>query len=186
MRTLLRRTIYVVIFLGLLIVPLAARYFSFYSLSRPERAPVPEYNPAGVPALVPTPSSADFVDDPEVGEGLVLLDRAHQNDFNLSEIAYLDSRLSARGFEMVPFTGGDLEGALRPVNAYVIITPLSTFSREEVRIVTDFVARGGRLLMVGDPTRFLVGFEEDAVSITYTIDNDDIPLNSLANAFDIN
>jgi hypothetical protein len=39
--------------------------------------------------------------------------------------------------------------------------------------------------MVGDPTRFLVGFEEDAVSITYTIDNDDIPLNSLANAFDI-
>jgi hypothetical protein len=185
MRTILRLTIYLFIFLLLLIVPLAARYFSFYNLSRPEREPLPEYDPAGIPELVPTPGSADFTDEPEVGNGLVLLDRAHQNDFNLSEIGYLDNRLSARGFELVPFTGGDLAGALRPVNAYVIIAPLSTFSMEEVRIVTDFVERGGRLLMIGDPTRFLVGFEEDAVSITYTIDNDDIPLNSLANAFDI-
>lgn len=185
MRTLLRRMFYIFIFLLLLIVPLAARYFSFYSLTRPEREPLPAYNPAGVPALVPTPGSADFVDEPEVGQGLILLDRAHQNDFNLSEIGYLDNRLSARGFELVPFTGGDLAGALRPVNAYIIIAPLSTFSRDEVRVITDFVERGGRLLMIGDPTRFLVGFEEDAVSITYTIDNDDIPLNSLANAFDI-
>jgi hypothetical protein len=185
MRTILRRAIYIIIFLALLIVPLAARYLSFHNLSRPERAALPDYDPAGVPALVPTPSSAEFVDDPELGQGLVLLDRSHQNDFNLSEIGYLDSRLSARGFELVPFTGGDLAGALRPVNAYVIIAPLTTFSREEVRIITDFVERGGRVLMVGDPTRFLVGFEEDAVSITYTIDNDDIPLNSLANAFDI-
>ncbi len=185
MRKIIRFATLLFIFLALLIVPLAARYFNFYSLSQPDRDPVPEYDLAGVPALVPTPSSADFVDDPEVGQGLILLDRAHQNDFNMSEIGYLDSRLSARGFELIPFTGGDLAGALRPVSAFVIIAPLSTFSLDEVRIVKDFVDRGGRLLMVGDPTRFLVGFEEDAVSITYTIDNDDIPLNSLANAFDI-
>ena len=185
MRKIMRFAILLFIFLALLIVPLAARYLNFYSLSRPDRAQVPVYDPAGVPALVPTPSSTDFTDNPEVGDGLVLLDRAHQNDFNMSEIGYLDSRLSARGFELIPFTGGDLAGALRPVNAFVIIAPLSTFSMDEVRIVKDFVDRGGRLLMVGDPTRFLVGFEEDAISITYTIDNDDIPLNSLANAFDI-
>jgi hypothetical protein len=143
----------------LLIVPLAVRYFSLYSLTTPDRAALPEYNPVGVPELVPTPSSADFVDEPEVGNGLVLLDRAHQNDFNMAEIGFLDSRLSARGYDMVPFTGGDLAGALRPVNAYVIIAPLSTFSREEVRVISDFVNRGGRLLLFGDPTRFLVGFE---------------------------
>lgn len=185
MRKIVRLAIFIFIFLALLIVPLAARYLSFYNFSRPERAPVPEYDPSGVPALVPTPSSSDFVDDPEVGSGFVLLDRAHDNDFNLSEIGFLDSRLSARGFELIPFNGGDLAGALRPVNAFVIIAPLDTYSMEEVRVVKDFVDRGGRLLMVGDPTRFLVGFEEDAVSLTYTIDNDDIPLNSLANAFDI-
>lgn len=185
MRKIIGFAIFLFIFLALLIVPLAARYASFYKFSRPDREPVPVYDPAGVPALVPTPGSSSFVDEPEVGQGLVLLDRAHQNDFNMSEIGYLDSRLSARGFELIPFTGGDLAGALRSVNAFVIITPLSTFSMDEVRIVKDFVERGGRLLMIGDPTRFLVGFEEDAVSLTYTIDNDDIPLNSLANAFDI-
>ncbi|MFZ0546787.1 MAG: hypothetical protein WAM60_15175 [Candidatus Promineifilaceae bacterium] len=185
MRTILRRIIYIFIFLLLLVVPLAARYLSYHRLTTPERQPLPQYDPSGIPELVPTPASTDFVDDPEVGQGLVLLDRAHQNDFNLSEIGYLDNRLSARGYELIPFTSGDLEGALRSVNAYVVIAPLTTFSRNEVRIVNDFVGRGGRLLMIGDPTRFLVGFEEDAISTTYTIDNDDIPLNSLANSFDI-
>jgi hypothetical protein len=181
----IRRILYVFIFLLLLTVPLAVRYLYFYSFDRPER-PVPQvYDPANVPGLVPTPASTDFTDSPEVGHGLVLLDQSHNNDFTLAEISYLDSRLAARGYELIPFNGGDLAGALRPVNALIVITPLEAFSLDEVRIVTGFVEKGGRLLMIGDPTRFLFGFEEDAFSFTVTIDNDEIPLNSLANAFDV-
>src|SRR5215207_10749975 len=86
------------IFLLLLFGPAAARYLSYYQLTGKEVvAAPPDYDPLDVVALVPTPPANEFVDEPEAGQGgLVLLDEGHQNNFGLNEISYLDSRLSAR------------------------------------------------------------------------------------------
>jgi hypothetical protein len=173
------------VFLVLLALPFAVRWFSNYRLTKPERQPVPAFDPVEVVARVPTPAAGDYFDEPEVGQGLILLDRAHSNQFRLAEISSLDRRLAARGFELVPFEGGSLASALRPVSAFVVIAPLVPFTVEEIQDVKAFAGRGGRVLLVGDPTRFNLGFSESAFSFNYVVEDDQIPLNSLANQFDL-
>lgn len=185
-----RGIFFFLIFLLLLLVPLGARYASQRALTTSlvslRRPPVPAYDVIGVAERVPTPAAGEFVDEPEVGEGgLILLDRAHNNNFTLEELSYLDGRLAARGYELLAFQSGDLAGALRPVDAFIVIAPISRFSRDETRAVVDFVRRGGRLLLVGDPTRFNLRIEEDDFSFTFHLDSDRLPLNSLARQFGI-
>jgi hypothetical protein len=178
---------YLIIFVVLLLAPAAVRYLRFYGVSGAEQAAPPVYEPASVPARVPTPAASDFVDEPEVGQGWVLLDQSHDNRFELAEINYLDSRLAARGYELQVYEDGDLATALRPASALLVIAPMTGFDPEEVLAVEEFVERGGRLLLVGDPTRFELTFdeEEDFDPFSYSIETDDIALNSLANAFDL-
>ncbi|MCB8942256.1 MAG: hypothetical protein H6658_00640 [Ardenticatenaceae bacterium] len=175
---------YVVIFLVLLVGPTAVRYLDFYQLGGTERQEPPDYAGAEI-EQVSIPAASDFVDEPEVGDGFVLLDQAHDNFFTLEEIGYLDGRLAARGYELRSFEFGDLTAALRSVKAFVVIAPQSEFAPDEVTAVRDFVARGGRLLLIGDPTRFSVFFEEDLFTFSVDIVSDKLPLNSLANEFDI-
>ena len=180
-----RGIIAIVIFVILLVLPSVIRYGQYNQLSGTERATPPAYDPAESVKSVPTPSATSFVDDPEVGDGVVLLDQAHNNLFEMKDIDYLHGRLSARGLKLIPFTEGDLVSALRGVNAFVVIVPLAEFSPDEVQAVSDFVGRGGRLLMVGDPTRFNVTLDEESLDFNFIIEDDQIPLNSLANPFDI-
>lgn len=179
-----RAILLLVIFVLLLAAPSGIRYLRFHTLSTPERTPAEAFDPTTV-AAVPTPAASNYIEEPAVGDGIVLLDQAHDNAFTPDEIGYLDGRFSQRGFELVPYTGGDLATALRPATSFVVITPLVAFTDAEVQAVSDFVDRGGRLLLVGDPTRFNVIVEEDAFEIRTILETDEIPLNSLANAFDI-
>ena len=177
--------ILLVLFLVLLVAPTGLRYWQFYGVGGGEERPsVPEFDPASIQA-VPTPLSAEFVDAPEMGDGLVLLDEAHRNQFDLDDISYLDGRLAARGYELLSFTNGDLAAALRPVSAFVVIAPLDTFDTAELQAIDNFVARGGHLLLVGDPTRYNIDFEETDFDFIVTFETDRIPLNSVANGFDI-
>lgn len=176
--------LYLFVFLLLLVLPSGIRYLRYYNLGNVERVQPPPYSPENIPR-VPTPAAVTFVDEPQPGRGLVLLDQAHENSFTPDEISYLDGRLAARGFEILPYHGGDLETALRPANAFIVIAPLRDFSREEAQAVSDFVDRGGRLLLVGDPTRYNVIVNEDLFSFNVTFETDRLPLNSLANEFDI-
>ncbi len=180
-----RGLIFLLVFILLLIGPTAVRYLQYYQLGGGDRAEPPTYDVASVVESVPTPASASFVDAPELFGGLVLLDQAHNNAFTLDEIGYLDGRIAARGAEMIPYDGDDLATALRAVNAFVVITPLEPFSLEEIQAVENFVRRGGRLLMLGDPTRYNVVVEEDLFTFNVFVETDKIPLNSLANNFDI-
>ena len=180
-----RGLIFLLVFILLLIAPTAVRYLQYYRLGEGDRTTPPTYDVATVVQSVPTPAAAAFVDDPELFGGLILLDQAHDNAFTLDEIGYLDGRLAARGAEIISYTGGDLATALRAVNAFVVITPLQPFAIEEVQAVANFVRRGGQLLMLGDPTRYNVIVEEDLFSFNIFVESDKIPLNSLANEFDI-
>jgi hypothetical protein len=193
MRRAITYLIYLVIFVVLLLLPSALRYLRYYGVEGAERQQPPVYEPASVPARVPTPAASAYIDDPEVGQGWVLLDAAHDNRFELNEINYLDSRLAARGYELLPYkegdlaSKGDLASALRPVSAFVVIAPMADFAEDEVLAIGDFVERGGRLLLVGDPTRFELTFDEedDFDPFSYTVSTDEIALNSLANEFDL-
>ncbi len=177
--------IYLFVLVLLLGVPSGIRYLHFYGFEAAEREAPQEYQPANI-SQVPTPAASSFLDEPTVGKGFVLLDMGHRNNFELSDIAYLDGRLAARGFELINYQDGELAAALRQVSAFVVIAPMDPFSGEELQTVSDFVGRGGRLLLLGDPTRFNLLFnEEDVFDYSYTIETDEIPLNSLANEFDI-
>ncbi len=181
-----RGIIAVFVFLLLLVLPTAARYGQYYSWGTAERTPPPAYDPAAVVQSVATPPSSQFVDEPETGDGVVLLDVAHNNLFDLDDIASLNGRLSARGMRVQSFSGGDLARTLRAVNAFVIIAPTMDFTDAEVQAVTQFVNRGGRVMLVGDPTRFNVSFDEtDPFATSVTVETDEIPLNTVATAFDI-
>ena len=175
---------YLVVFLVLLVGPTAVRYLNFYEFGGTEPEEPPDYSGANIePVAIPV--SSNFIDEPEVGEGFVLLDQAHDNFFTLDEIGYLDGRLAARGHELRAYESGDLASALRSVKAFVVIAPQKAFTPDEVMAVRDFVRRGGRLLLIGDPTRFTVFVEEDLFTFTVDIVSDKIPLNSLANEFDL-
>ncbi|MBK8905996.1 MAG: hypothetical protein IPM53_32760 [Anaerolineaceae bacterium] len=180
-----RGLIFLLIFVFLLTAPTAVRYLQHYRLGGGDRTIPATGEVYAVVESVATPRAAAFVDEPEMFGGMVLLDQSHDNAFTLDEISYLDGRLAARGVEVVSYTGGDLATALRAANAFVVITPLQPFSTAEVRAVENFVRRGGNLLMLGDPTRYSVVVEEDLFTFNVFVETDKIPLNSLANSFDI-
>lgn len=178
----------ILLFLFLLAAPIAARYIHYYGITGPfftERQKPAPFLPHDVPQRVPTPAAGDFSDEPTPGQGYVLLDQAHKNEFIPSELSYLQGRLAARGFQTLTYDGGDLAAALRPATAFIVIAPLADFSRQETQAVVDFVNRGGRLLLIGDPTRFRIDFRETDFSFQLLIEGSQIPLNTLAGRFDL-
>jgi hypothetical protein len=161
------------------------RYVQFYNFGGVSRAAPPVYEPAQI-AAVPTPGSNLYMDEPTKGQGFVLLDQAHRNQFSLDDLTYLNGRLAARGYQLLPYTGGDLAAQLRPVSAFITIAPLQNFSETERQALRRFVERGGHLLLVGDPTRFEVVLDDsDPFFFDFQIDTNKIPLNTLAGEFDL-
>ena len=184
-------TLLVVTFLALLLAPLAVRYFQQYRPLAAAPATPPAYTAAGI-AAVPTPAAGDFSDEPDVSRvathsagGLVVLDQAHGNQFTREELAALDGLLAARGLELRPLTADGLSDALRPAVALVVIAPVRGYTTAEAQAVADFVGRGGRVLLVGDPTRYNVEFDETDIFAVPIVETAQVPLNDLANAFDI-
>ncbi|HSH00966.1 MAG TPA: hypothetical protein VLL52_00515 [Anaerolineae bacterium] len=180
---------YLGLFLILLIAPLFARYTGFYRLANTPAIPTPPaYEPLNLVTIIdanapaptpPSPTSANHT-------GYILLDLAHDNQFQQQELNYLDSQLAARGFNFLPYTGDtSLASALRSVPAMVIVTPQIAYDETELTALTDFVNRGGHLFLVGDPTRFQIEIIEDEYTIDLLINQDDYPLNSIANLFGI-
>ncbi len=141
-------------------------YFYFYrgTYDPPPDLSVP-YQRLAPPASVHT----TFTEVPEIHRGTLLVDGAHLNDFSPAEITSLLSRIADRGHN-VTFIGepsafggfrslaagerkSQLEEKLRESGSYVVIAPDTPFTREEIDTVERFVAKGGRLLLVADPTR---------------------------------
>ncbi|MDX9863746.1 MAG: hypothetical protein RBT34_02960 [Anaerolineaceae bacterium] len=140
----------------LLLLPSGLRYLFFYrgvigrektdillpayselETERPEISPLPKSNHPV------TPSHAE-----------VLFDISHGNLYEISELDSLTSRINHRGGHLnVTDYYGDLETELQKADAFVVIAPTMSFSEWERRAITRFVARGGRLLVIADPTR---------------------------------
>ena len=95
--------------------------------------------------------------------GVLLVDAAHRNAFWTPEIENFLALVSNRGYE-VQFLGEfrDIEAGqrvalldekLRGAGSLLVILPRTAYTEAEATVVERFVARGGRLLLMSDPTR---------------------------------
>ena len=138
-----------------------AAYFFFYQggYSPPDAPDIAFEEIATIPS-----AAADFTDQPifsgdAVGaatRGILLVDTAHRNAFNRREIVTLLSRVSDRGYaiEFMSEAGAlQMKENLRQADAFMVISPIEPYLREEADQVVDFVERGGKLLLIADPGR---------------------------------
>lgn len=148
----MKRTWYWIALVAFLL-PIIARglwYFPGYS-TRPE-VKTPDYATMKKPvAPLQTPNAAAPVS--QLG-GVVIFDAMHANQYQQGEIQSLTEALNLRGARVeYDMDYGTLEARLRYASAYVIIAPNAYFSSDEIRILTGFVERGGRLVIFTDATR---------------------------------
>lgn len=95
--------------------------------------------------------------------GVVAIDAAHRNRFSVNEIVALEAKIGELGYDseligsFATLTAPErmplLEAALRRANSLVVAMPFEPYTAAEVALVRKFVQKGGRLLLVGDPTR---------------------------------
>jgi hypothetical protein len=164
----------------LLAVPTVARRFYFYEGTyQPAPVPRPDLNQIQEPAIEAEP----FTDRAAAAEqGTILLDLAHENRVKMTELSVLQARLTAREQRLSTLDeAGALARELRHARALVVISPGLDWTPGDVRIVEDFVARGGRLLLVGDPSRFSPLYDEWGDFLG--LDHDSAHLNSLSSRF---
>ena len=129
----------------------------------------------------PSSSLGAFAEVPTIRSGVLLLDLVHSNNFEEAELGSLMSRLEDRGFTIdllgernhKDFPPPDvtqrlalLDEKLRGADSFAVVLPDDSYATQEVDIVERFVKKGGRLLLIADPTR-------------------DHDINSLANRFGI-
>ena len=149
-----------------LLIPLAALAFflgAWLFFYRGGYDPPPVVNVPFEQIGVPSSVFGSFDETPAVQPGLLLLDDAHGNDFTRQEVTALISRVSDRGYTVVflgnapgRFTGtfaASLEEMLRGADSLAVIGPRDPYTDEEVDLIERFVEKGGKLLLIEDPTR---------------------------------
>ncbi|MBN1658918.1 MAG: hypothetical protein JXA93_10975 [Anaerolineae bacterium] len=176
-----KKLAFVLLVVAALVLPTAGRWIYFHDGSY---HPAPVTRPDLRQIEYSTPASAEFVDDYDsVQPGIVVVDLAHDNRFEMAELDVLRSRLAARGLRLEPMTtSDDLLASLRHARGLVVVSPGSDWTASEIQAVEAFVEKGGRLLLVADPSRFEVFYPDD-FSMSYTLDHDAVHLNDLAIRF---
>ena len=123
------------------------------------RARVPQaVEVPGYPARAAVATSADR-------KGLLLIDNAHANDYEENELAVLLSRVADRGYT-IEFLGDRTLPPVRPeqrlevvqqklprADSFAVIVPRVDYKKDEMDLVKEFLRKGGRLLLIGDPGR---------------------------------
>jgi hypothetical protein len=118
------------------------------------------YSPPDVPAS--QPDSVQVLSEP-LGESLVsvesltptiLVDTSHANRFDEEELSVLFGRIAAAGGRVV-YHGfdDDLRQQLRSTGTFVVIANDGDFDANDMLAIDEFVRKGGRLLLIGEPTR---------------------------------
>lgn len=152
-----RKTLWIA--LACFILPLLARTVWFYTgfPTRPKVA-TPDFQSFSMPT---PPVETEQVDQKvKVGGGVVVIDTLHGNQFKQSELDSLVQALNQRGAR-VEFDNGTptLEVRLKYASAYVIFSPSTVYTSDEMRWITAFVNNGGRLIVFTDATRGQVTYD---------------------------
>ena len=113
----------------------------------------------------PVNGQVQFTDSPSVGgtRGTLLVDHAHRNILLPGELTQLISRVADRGFTVeyleppdmnsTTRTSAALTARLAEADSLLIVSPYQSFNPEEVFAVRKFLDRGGRVLLVAEPSR---------------------------------
>ncbi len=167
-------------------LPIIVRLIWYFPGSAlPRRIPTPDYAAFTVPsAPVSTPAPWDL----KKTGGVVVLDAAHGNQYQSSEVQTLLDAVSAR--DAVVLTSADpsaLATDLKTASAYLVISPSIPFTPQEVRLVEGFVDRGGRMVVFTDATRGIplydasgnpVGSDADVNSVNPLLEPSGITINA--------
>jgi hypothetical protein len=177
-----KKLLLVLLAAALLLLPLAARWLYHYDPGAGAQRPAvarPDLSQVAEPAL----AAQAFEDRPTAGKpGTVLVDLAHENRVQMAELSVLQARLADRGQRLEPLAdAADLGEGLRYARALIVASPGAAWKTDEIEQVVRFVAKGGRLLLVTDPSRYQVLYDEwgDFAAL----DADVAHINSLATRF---
>lgn len=133
---------------------------SYPSSSEVAEAGHPEYDPASLAVDHRTADvGARALPEPADEPGIVLIDTTHVNRQDQELLRSLVSAITATGYE-VRFLrrSANLDDELARADAFVVIDPATSFSDDEIQTVTEFVDDGGRLAIIGEPTRGQIQF----------------------------
>ena len=140
----------------------AAGYFFFYqgSYAPPPSVNIP-FEQITSPAVAPVAAAASSVTQAQ--NGLVVVDNLHLNSFTEGEISTLASMVANRGHDVEVIVSSStvegqtrlqmLEQRLRRATSFAVMLPRTSYSNEEIDLLQRFVDKGGKLLLVSDPTR---------------------------------
>jgi hypothetical protein len=152
------KPIRILIAVVLILIPITARTLWFYhgTYQRPASVPTPDYASFTIPqAEISTPAPDQPTPVTTTAKiPNVVFDLSHDNAYYLTEVETLTNAIKKQGAGVIvvqdPHT---LSEQLKYAAGLVEIAPTSPFNTSEIRDITDFVKRGGTLLVLTDPTR---------------------------------
>ncbi len=116
----------------------------------PPPAKEPDFLGIDVNSSIPVETNDIFTK----GTGTVLIDMSHENNINTGDLDILISRILARGYRVEYYKGGsDLKNNLSRSTSFVVVSPSTSFSPDEVKSVKEFTDGEGRLLMLSEPIK---------------------------------
>ena len=171
--------------LAALIIPALARGLWFYrGIPQRPKISTPDYQALTIsqpPLKTPDPVGNEAI---KQTSGVVLFDFAHVNQYQASEVQSLKEAIAKRGGQIESITDITLlENKLKYTSTYVVISPTTPFTEDELRIIHDYVNRGGRLLVFTDATRSVISY--DYTSGATIINSDTNTINPLLSPFGI-
>ncbi|MGB2841433.1 MAG: DUF4350 domain-containing protein [Halobacteriota archaeon] len=144
----MRKILFMVLIVGIVIG--AQTLFFYRGLYSPPPMNIYDIEDIEVSSHLPT----EFIDVHGTGKGTVLIDSSHDNGFELEDLNLLAYRIISRGYSIEYLEeSASLEERLANASAYIVISPATAFSWEEVEEIKKFVDNGGRLMLIDDPTR---------------------------------
>lgn len=138
------------IVLVIAIVFLAQLLFFYRGVYFPPDVKAPDFLSIDVKLSKPVEINDGFTK----GNGTVLIDLSHGNNFNEGDLNLLNSRIIMRGYRIEYFRdGSNLKSNLSNSISLVVISPASPFSSADGKTVKEFVDGGGRLLLLSEPVK---------------------------------
>lgn len=149
------------------ILPILGTIMWFYSgLPKTSNSPLPDFPAIDFPQP-PLSTSVALPNPPDKISTDVLIDMKHGNMFALSEIDPLLRNIESLGGAIEIYKDdSDLASKLKTVTSFLVPVPMSSYSTEEMQTISSFVERGGRLVVITDPTRNTIFTESGSAGMS--------------------
>lgn len=85
-------------------------------------------------------------------ENIVLIDNSHKNAFSMDKVNLLLSKIVENGYS-VRYSGDNFSNSVKESKSIIVFSPRKGFSEDDIRSIRDLVDKGGRVLLVFDPSR---------------------------------